>query len=369
MWVYYTLFVLSFLALLLSRKTANPERTFLTITAILIVVIIGSRHNWYGFSDEGGYYNLYQNFIDKPFSYVQSQTWINHDYGYYFMNWGLAQIIKWPQFIIYFETAFFVGTVFYFIYKNSPNVVAGVCVLFGIGLFTFCMSAFRQAMAVSFCIIAFEFLKKGSAHKEKNVFREIVGVLFFIVAVSMHRSAWAFAIVLIVAHMSKDSTKKLIAFVFVVLLILFKEQILASGNDLMEKSYASEYHMSATGFIIQMILMIAPILLWLAWKIINNKKKISYLRGNIFFSQEILLSCLGIVLYFMRTYAHIFERVAYYYMIFTVLAYPISIEKTVETQSKKIIYLIVNGLCIVLFLWRIKNGSGAGRFVFFWQTI
>ena len=38
----------------------KSKKGFLILTSIVIVAILGSRHNWYSFSDEGMYYLQYE---------------------------------------------------------------------------------------------------------------------------------------------------------------------------------------------------------------------------------------------------------------------------------------------------------------------
>lgn len=363
--IYTTMFFLIFLLYIISRNTKKTDKVFLTTSGILLVAILGSRHNWYSFSDEGMYYLLYKSYIGVPFESVASIIFEERDFGYFLLNWALAQIIPWPQFILYFTTGLFVFSTFYFIYKNSDNALCSLMTLFGSGVLTFYMSALRQALAFSCCLIAFELLKKTENGKNK-LLRNILGYVIYAIGITMHRSAIVFIIPLVFEWIKSDKVKAALTAIGSAVLILFRDKIFEAGNELFEKNYGTGNHLSSTGAIIQIVLLSAPILLFFIWKLKNRGRSLqnSANQNNILF-----MLILGIILYALRSFSLVIERVAFFFTVAACPLYPNAIEKTVNKRSKQIGYYAAIFLSMLLFLWRIKTGIRGGVFTFFWENV
>lgn len=359
------MFFLIFLLYFFSRNTKKPDKVFLITSGILLVTILGSRHNWYSFSDEGMYYLLYKSYIGVPFESVASIIFEERDFGYFLLNWALAQAIPWPQFILYFTTGLFVFSTFYFIYKNSDDALCSLMILFGSGVLTFYMSALRQAMALSCCLIAFELLKRDENGKKK-LLRSILGYVIYAIGITMHRTAIVFIIPLVFEWIKSDKAKATLTVIGSVVLVLFRKEILETGNNLFDKDYGTGASQSMTGGIIQIILLGFPILLFFMWKLNNSGKSLqnSANQNNI-----LLMSIFGIILYILRSFSLVIERTAFFFTVAVCPLYPNTIEKTLDKRSKQIVYYAVILLSMLLFLWRIKKGIRSGVFTFFWENV
>lgn len=363
--VYMTMFFLIFLLYIISRNTKKTDKVFLITSGILLVAILGSRHNWYSFSDEGMYYLLYKSYIGVPFESVASIIFEERDFGYYLLNWALAQAIPWPQFILYFTTGVFVFSTFYFIYKNSDHALCSLMILFGSGVLAFYMSALRQAMALSCCLIAFELLKKNENGKNK-LLRNILGYVIYAIGITMHRTAIVFIVPLAFEWIKSDKVKAALTVIGSAVLILFRNEILETGNGLFDRDYGTGSSLSTTGGIIQIILFISPILLFFMWKLNNRGKSLqnSANQNNI-----LLMSIFGSILYTLRSFSLVIERIAFFFTVAVCPLYPNAIEKTVDKRSKQIAYYAVIILSMFLFLWRVKKGIRGGVFTFFWENM
>lgn len=365
MTVYAIMFFLIFLLYFFSRNTKKPDKVFLITSGILLVAILGSRHNWYSFSDEGMYYLRYQSYIGVSFQSVSSVIFEERDFGYFLLNWALAQVIPWPQFILYFTTAVFVFSTFYFIYKNSDDALCSLMILFGSGVLTFYMSALRQAMALSCCLIAFELLKRDENSKNK-LLRNILGYAIYAIGITMHRTAIVFIIPLVFEWIKSDKVKAMLTVIGSLVLVLFRKAILETGNNLFDKDYGTGTSQSMTGGIIQIILLGFPILLFFMWKLNNSGKSLqnSANQNNI-----LLMSIFGIILYILRSFSLVIERTAFFFTVAVCPLYPNTIEKTLDKRSKQIVYYAVIFLSMFLFLWRVNKGIRSGVFTFFWENV
>lgn len=345
--------------------TDRQRCKFLFFSALWIVLIVGSRHNWYSFSDEGGYFNVYKSFIGASYSefndYIKLEEY--SDVGYFYLNWVLAKIVPFPQFILYFECALFIGSMFFFIYRNTSKVFTAVMLMFGSGLFAFYMSALRQGCAFSFSILAYETLKMTNYERKfgKRIFWYILTILLELVAISMHKTSMIFIVILILQKIKSDKLKIFLSVVGVLITFILRNQLLVYGNDYFDREYTEGTAASFSGFVIQMIIYLLPLLmLWYSKRSVNHKKSIKdsgLIAGNL----------LGIGFYVVRLFSLVFERIAFYFVGFSFVLYGVGIDNFFNKQSRKYVYLGINIFCIMLFVWRICNGRNQGDFVFFWE--
>lgn len=350
-----------------SGRYRDPKKVFLFRSAIVLVLLFGSMHNQYSFSDVGMYYNLYKRYIGKPFALVVLDFNSYRDSAFFVMTWILAQIVKWPQFFMYFEAAIFIGSSFWFIYKNSENPFLSVMVLFGSGLLSFCLSAYRQAFAISCCLFAFEFLKPNY-YGSKARRLKIVGIVLYAVAIFMHRSAIAFVIALAICYIRDIRLKIVIAFIGAVFLRGFGGRLFQFGANLMGKEYVAEFHMSYLGHIIQMVFLALPIVMLMITRFFSRSSCLQK-QGNYTLVNEAdkaIISVMGCIIYAIRTIAQGYERIAFFYFPFTEIAYSTALDYSVNNRSKKITNFLICILCVLLFFWRQSSSSRSG-FVFFWQ--
>lgn len=347
-----------------TRHTEKPDKSFLIASAIFLVLLFGSRHYLYSFSDDKMYYLLYNSYIDKPFYLVKDAILESRDYGFYLMTWALAQVIPWPQFLMYFQSFILFTSLFCFVKKYSINAFNSVIYLFGSGIITFYMSACRQAMAFSFCLIAYLLYDK-----EKRKFIHILlSVVFFYMGYTMHRSAIAMAVIFAFGIVKNERLRYILATIFTLFVVLFREKFLSSANEIMEDTYRAEYNMSPLGFLIQTILISGPIIL-LILKYFNRDLNSEELleKDEEDRSVQTISLIVGIVFYVLRAFALLLERVAVYFTPFGAIMYPYAIEKRADDKEKRTVYFIVNILCIILFLWRMRNAIRGIDYVFFWQ--
>lgn len=361
--VYIGLFMCIILIYFLSKKTNNSNKYFLIFTGILLVIVIGSRHSWYSFSDEGMYYLEYKNAIGKTYNgYIDSFGELK-DVGYFTMTWLLAQIVPWPQFLLYLECAAIVGATFYFLYKNTRESFLGVMVfLFG-GLFTFYMSAFRQGFAFAFCLLAYQLDENRRMRVGiKKIWFLVFEILIVIVSISMHRSAIIFLGIIVAKNIKYTNIKYLLFVVLTGYIFLFPEQILYYGNSMTDSDYGVGTATSLSGFWVQIFIYIFPLIIQGMTRY-RMRKKNDFQLNNI-----IIASSLGIVFYIFRLYSLVFERIAFYYLVFPCALYDGVVQKGFEKKSQKIFYFVFSLGIMLLFLDRVSGNRFGGDFTFFWQV-
>ena len=142
------------------------KRIFLILASLGVIFVLGSRYPYYEVErDLEVYYNHYRSMINTPWKSIVQATKANNatsrfGVGYIILNKCLATIIPWPQFILYFVALVSVGTMAYFIYKNSSRVFESFILYITIDLMVYHLTMFRQSIAIGICLVAIELIKK-----------------------------------------------------------------------------------------------------------------------------------------------------------------------------------------------------------------
>ena len=349
------------------NKTTGAQKKkncrFLIFSGILITLILGSRWDVYGFADTWMYCENFDESRLYSLDKFLHKVCKDRDPGYYSMVWVLARIFPNRQWFIYFECAFLVFSVFLFIYYMTDKPLIAVFLFLGTGIFSFYMSAFRQAFAFSFCLLSYLLLQKVIKAKERgNFFRLLIGLAFFYIATTMHKSSIVFIIALLICLIKNQKIKILAVVVAAFIIIVFRDALLSSGNDVMDKEYEIEANFSMIGFFIQIILFAFPMVLLLL-----SPKKASLgtaMEQETQYYNLLAISIVAFVFYILRLYAQSFERVAIYFTIAICSLYPVVFEKTFTKKSQNELTWIICVVCSALLLWRVMD---AGSFIFFWQ--
>ncbi len=341
----------------------KKKSKFLLFSGILITLILGSRWDVYGFADTW----MYCENFDESRSYSLNKflhiICKDRDTGYYSMVWYLARICPSRQWFIYFECAFLVFSVFLFIYHTTDNPLLTVFLFLGTGIFSFYMSAFRQAFAFSFCLLSYLLIEKVINGKAQGkFFRLIIGLAFFYIATTMHKSAIVFIIALLICLIKNKKIKIFAVVVSALLIVLFRDALMSSGNDVLDKEYEVEANFSMLGFFIQTVIYAVPIVLSLL-----TSKKVSLDKAanqEVQYYNLLAISIVGLIFYMLRLYAQSFERVAIYFTVTICSLYPVVFEKALTKKIRNELTWSVCLVCCALLLWRVMD---AGAFIFFWQ--
>ena len=344
-------------------STQANKKQFLIITAIITIALFGSRHNWYSFADEGMYYLQYIEASKSSFlDFVRFD--LEQDYGYYIMMWCMSHVVPWAQFLLYFECAVFVGVVFTFIYKNTKNPLNSVLLLFGSGIFAFYMSAFRQAFALSFALMAY--ICATSARRKKGGWLNVLlSVVLFLIAMSMHNTAVFFALVFLFWIVKDYGLKILVGLFSAAAMIVFRNQLLEFGNDIFESDYGTGTTNAFLGFILQIVLYLFPFIIMIFYRLRKGNRLTLVEQNGV--STGIVAAGIGFTIYLLRLFSLVFERMSFYMIIFLFPLYESSIDFCIDKKDRRNVYVLVNAALIAIFLYRMLTDRHGGVFTFFWQ--
>ena len=146
--------------LFFSGSRQDDKRILILALALLVLVFGCQDVKTTGSGDVKVYYDTYEQAIENAnvFSYIEDVPYMEN--GYLIITWLLARIFRWPQFILFFEAFFCFGITFRFIYNYSEDVLLSIMGFMSLGTMGFYQTAFRQSMAIAFCLLALEMADK-----------------------------------------------------------------------------------------------------------------------------------------------------------------------------------------------------------------
>lgn len=357
MWVWLTmLFSIIIIRFLIPDAIGEKKRNiiFMTLSFVIIVFVVGSRSTHLSDSaDLKNYYRFFGRALSETIPQMLEST--RFETGYVILNNILAWLVPWNYFIMYFEAAFCTGIMFWYIYRNVDSKFLGVIVYICLGPWQFFLTGFRQAIAVCICFIALECIKK------KILMWDLVAVGLILLSTTIHVTAWVFLLVFVIRRIK--ITKKVVIYATVISLVLliFIEDIVSFGNDIMEKDYTLSYYGNAFGGLIPILVYVAALILtYLIWTWNND-----YLEEN---GLEVAMLIFGLCIYIQRYSAHIMERVSMYFtpVVVVVLTNALTRQRS-SKPVRNIIYVVTIGLCVALFIYRAN--AQLGEYHFYWEYI
>nr|WP_305181935.1 EpsG family protein [uncultured Schaedlerella sp.] len=350
-------------AFLFNSGSRKDEKRIIILTFILLIFVFGCRNGTYVYVSEDlhNYYNYYIKAIRSNNLVLFFSSTPDTERGYLMINWLLSRIVKWPQFIFFFEAAFCCGVTLRFIYKYSQNVLFAVLGFMSLGIMGFYMTAFRQSMAISVCLLALEMADK----KKKIAFTILV-----LLAMSFHQTAIVFFPVYFIMRMKIDKLLMIAEIGFLLVIGKFVPYIIVLGNKIFHRNFGGSYTGSRLGGLINILIGIFIIgvtayqLDGYRWFIYAKKKKTKE-----FFSLEnrysnfrfLYILILGVGVYAMRYEALILERISMYYTPVMFVMLPGSIENGFKEKDKRLLKIIFTIGMLFLIYWRM----GQLRYVFF----
>lgn len=348
MLVWFGMFMI--ILLLGAVKTSYPynRKIFLVLVAIVIVFVVGSRDATlqHG-SDLNNYYRLYGRAIELGWKELLETT--EMEKGFLLVNFILAKIVPWNQFIIYAQAAFCIGSSLWFINKNTKNVYAATIFFISFGNFQFFLTGFRQSIAMAICLFAYE------AAKNKKLLKFIV---FVLLATSMHKSAIVFLVMYLVLN-AKDKPRNTVVLICgVFALSFFIPQILDLGNSFLDKEYTEGYVGNVFGGLVPIAICLLTILLTVLVKkdkTKSNKKELLPLLRTTIINGGV---------YSMRYSALVLERISFYFNPAVPVLLAENLRSVDGVKQRTLLQFLAIVLSAVLFLWRVS--SQMGEYQFFW---
>ena len=344
-----------FVCYFLSVNTKNPRKTFFVTAGILLVLIWGSRYFINSFTDEISYNYLYGGYTDLPFSMLLEIQYGERDFGFYLVYWCMANVIPWSQFPIYFITAAFIGVTFRFAYKNTEGTLIPALLMFSFGTFAFYMAAYRQCFAMCICLCAFECAKK------RGLRGLIPYALLMTAAVFMHISAIIFIPVYFILRIRYSGGGNVVWLLAAIGIMLSASAIMTFASEWLEEDgMLDRMEFSATGLMIQMVLMAVPIVIYVLS--LSSYGRLAGVQHAI-----LILTSIGMLFLAFKFMYYTYERVSYYYSFFVIGAFSNAITGLKESKGR-LKYKAPLVLAVVLLLAALAYVRMPNNTIFFWQA-
>lgn len=322
----------------------NNYKYYAIFAGALVAFVMGMRTRYTGSSDTQTYIiafnsiKTYENFGDYYNKYLSESNFIFSESGFYYFVWLLTRVTSDGQMLVLVTSAIITFSACRFIYKNVKDVPTGLLIYVCLGLFTFNMSGMRQAMAMSVCVLSYEFVKK----------RKIVWfALSVLLAMQFHKTAICFAPVYFLPLLKEGKINNLLYFGAMGIFLFAMDWFIETFNAFTGEEYLVNKEASGGGFTVVLI-YIAAIALSLVMH--ESLKK-----------REIRCAFFGVVAGFTTYIARFFsnqimERISYYFFYFTLLLIPNLIDE-LDEKERQIVKLLFGILAVLLLWYRVRGGA------------
>lgn len=359
--IYYILIIyiliLPMISLLFSKNGAKLQSIVLFWGVLFIYLLLVLKANSVGI-DINGYsleYDRSKNFDFFDFSNVYYES------GYNLLQKVFAKIGCSFQLFTGFIYTLYCYSLYKIISTHSEDASLSLLIYVCYQGLVFSISALRQTMATSLCILSF------LSYEKKNARINLNSLFLFLLACSIHYSASICIFIFIIYHISQKKTN--INFIFYSLLIIFGfvgRKLVFSFINKYIRSISLPSNGLGGNFIFLIIMTIFLCYSYFASPIKNAK--VLYDKEMIFQRFSIRVSLVSVFLTALF-YGSIMQRATMYFSFFLIVSIPNAISKF--NKFGKILYKVFFVIFfIVLFYFEtIKiNQFNIGPYVFFWNN-
>lgn len=321
-------------------ENKRKMKLYLTICGLCIVFVMGLRSRFSGSPDTNGYCSLFERIKNSGIGLLDfinqrsaESDLIFAEVGFSVYVWLLANIFPSAQWLLIITAIVMTVCTLYFISKHSKDVVLSIVMFLTLGLFSFNMNGLRQCLAMSICLIAYDFIKDK---------KFIPFALIILLAMSFHKSSLIFAFAYLLAFMKPKWNYIIFFIIALTLFIVFADNISFLYDSLTGEEYTGGESYDSGGIVVVLIYLITILVTLL----FNDKWD-----NDIFL--PILLTLIGLAFYVIRYLStQIFERISHYFFYYTILVLPLVVSKF-DAKSMILIKSIIMILSIALFAYRL----------------
>lgn len=320
----------------------NNHKMYLIICGFLIAFFSGFRSPYVGSGDTYQYMRFFQNlkaynnFMTHYDLHLSDYDFLSSEAGFDFLIWFLGRFFNNGQVVIVFTSTYIAWATCRFIHKNSVDPPLSLTIYMCLTMFTFNMNGMRQAMAMSTCLLAFEFAKSRKL---------IPFVLTVCMAMLFHKTAMCFFPVWFLPIM-KNKTGSWLFYVFgLAVCLLFVNEVIDGYYQLTGSDYSDNGTATGGGVLVILLYAGAVVLAIYRKNLLEKSSARTALLGTL----------AGLTAYVARYVgSDILERVSYYYYYFLILLIPEVFNELKENEYKVIKTFFIIG-ALALFVYRVKN--------------
>jgi hypothetical protein len=265
------------------------------------------------------------------------------EFGYYWANYGLAQLGMPAQSIIFFSYLVTLSLIIFTARRYSDNLFISILVLVCFGLLFKSTNVVRQCLAFSLCLLAIPYILR------RDFLRFLLTVS--LAAFLFHRTALFFVGAYFVYSIPRSQLLWFLLFLLAVFIKVAHKQLIGtlasvlSGLDFVYAGYfidMQQIQRSATGLGINLLLELG-----LFFFIVANLPNIKDDgKSRLFLSVYMI----GILLNFAFSGSAMFTRATYYYYDFAFLALPVVVQSIKPGPGRAVFYCLFLAYCVMLYV-------------------
>ena len=340
------------------RISLNNERVrnrYLFFSLLVIVSVIGLRNSSVG-ADTYAYMLEYN--ASKNATITGMYFSIKREIGYSLLNLSFSKLnIPWQVFLVLISL-FIVAVFISFIRENCLLSFFPLFLYITIGNFAVNMTALRQSIALSLCLIAYK-----KATQSKYIAFSILVVL----AASIHYTALIFAIVYFLTKFDFKKKRQLLKWLFLPALVRIGSGVFYQILDLFAlDKYRGNGYFSDVNLSLNILAELVPITILVGGFIllaIRQEKDISQKEYHFF-----IFTSLYVCMYELTHAVYMAGRLSYYFSPFVIVLSANLIRKISDKRIRFVVYCFTYLLCILFFIISIPGSSyNIDNYCFFWN--
>lgn len=326
-------------------NTEKKKKSFVVLCGIVLFLFMALRSRYLGSTDSVNYYNMMKRAIGcETFSQYHDPEGV--EIGFQMLVFLLSRIFHDSQMILVLSAALYAFSICFFVYHNSDDVAFSLTMYVCLGLFSFQMQGMRQAIAMSVCIMAYEFVKKRKL---------LLFLLAVVPLILIHKTVVIFIPVYFIYNFKYDAKGLVIISGLSAALLFASKRVVAIANILFDSDYNQTKE--SGGFI--SVIVYALIIVFAVF--FDKELKTNDSRKGLFY-----ITVLGAVFYLMRYFGtQAAERISFYFAFGQMALLPGTISQ-LRPKERTLVKLIVYILMIALFAYRMRS-SDLVPYKFFWQ--
>lgn len=320
----------------------------------------------------------------KTFLRVVNMDWNNlftlgYENGYLVFYKIISMFTSDGQWMIAIHALIVIGITGWFIYRNSENVVMSTFLFITTNTWFMYMTMMRQAMAVSFVLVALEIWKR----KDWRIKRFVLYVLVVILAMQFHSSAFIAFIIPIFDYLPFKRKHILISTIVMIASFALYNQLFKAVSLLQigKRDYTEFYSSSGEAiniislyfvFIYALIFIIGTVSL-VYYKGEENQSSNLNVTDESGFSNSFILYMVLVLVVCRITglKINIMARMTYYFMPFVYILFPRAIASFRNYSNKKIVKYSIYVLMTAAFVWLTYRSAatmyGTVPYQFYWE--
>ena len=351
---YAILFAFAGLARSLKRKDESKyNKALFVVSSIVIVLILGLRHQSMGndlrYQSSNGYLGAFDSIVSYPWSKIWNIKVLNYERGYIIYNKLVGFLGADRQMFLFVTAVFSIVPIMYYLSKNSQNMLLSIIIYLGLPVFLMCFSGLRQSIAIGITSLSMVCIKDKSLVKF---------VLLVLLASTFHSTAIVFLVAYPLYHIKISNKWDAISIISIPVVYVLRTPLFSILSKLLKNDAKTTDTGAFTLFIIFTLIYIGLVIL-------NKKQNRPGGYINIFYLACLCQAFAGVNYTAMR--------VGYYFMIALAIGLLEVLQdmksERDENKSYKIAYGVVVALFIIYGLYAIKTSTWAMAYPykFFWN--